>query len=100
MADKVRIGIIGAGNYSVSRMLPGFQKVEGCEVVAVANRRGETAEKVAAQFGIGRVEDDWRSIIAADDVDGVLIGTPPNVHLEIALAALTAGKHVLCQTRI
>jgi len=100
MADKVRVGIIGAGNYTVSRMLPGFQKVDGCEVTVVANRRRETAEKVAAQFGIGRVVDDWRELLASDDVDAVLIGTPPNVHREMTLAALEAGKHVLCQTRI
>ena len=48
MPDKVRIGIIGAGNFTVSRILPGFKSVEGCEITTVANRRKETAEKVAA----------------------------------------------------
>jgi predicted dehydrogenase len=100
MADKVRIGIIGAGNYTVSRMLPGLQKVADCDVTVVANRRRETADKVAAQFGIPTVADDWRQVLASADVDAVLIGTPPNVHREITLAALEAGKHVLCQTRI
>src|SRR6266699_3230643 len=100
MADKVRIGIIGAGNYSISRMLPGFQKIADCGLTVVANRRRETAEKVAAQFGIPTVLDDWRQVLASPEVDAVLIGTPPNVHKEITLAALEAGKHVLCQTRI
>jgi predicted dehydrogenase len=98
--QKVRIGIIGAGNYTTSRMLPGFQKVEDCEVTAVANRRRESAEKVATQFGIPRVFDDWRQVIESPDVDAILIGTPPNVHKEMTLAALDAGKHVLVQTRI
>lgn len=100
MADKVRIGIIGAGSYTVNRMLPGFQKTPDCEVTTVANRRRENAEKVAAQFGIPNVLDDWRQVIETDDVDAVLIGTPPSTHREMTLAALDAGKHVLCQTRI
>ncbi len=100
MADKVRIGIIGAGNFTVSRILPGFKAVEGCEVVMVANRRKETAEKVAAQFDIPEVAEDWHDIIKSDGVDAVFIGTPPNLHKEAAIAALSAGKHVLCETRI
>jgi len=100
MADTVRIGIIGAGSYTVNRMLPGFQKAANCEVTTVVNRRRENAEKVAAQFGIPHVADDWRQVIESSDVDAVLIGTPPGSHFEMTLAALEAGKHVLCQTRI
>jgi len=100
MADKVRIGIIGAGNFTVSRILPGFKAVEGCEVTTVANRRKETAEKVAAQFEIATVVEDWHDVIASDEVDAVFIGTPPYLHREATLAALEAGKHVLCETRI
>jgi predicted dehydrogenase len=100
MPDKTRIGIIGAGAFTVGRMLPGFLKAPDCEVVVVANRRRENAEKVAAQFGIPEVAEDWQSIVASDAVDAVLVGTAPNLHREITLAALEAGKHVLCQTRI
>ncbi len=100
MPDTVRIGLIGAGGYTVNRMLPGFQKAANCEVTTVANRRRENAEKVASQFNIPNVMDDWRQVIESDDVDAVLIGTPPNTHPEMTLAALEAGKHVLCQTRI
>lgn len=100
MPQKVRIGIVGAGNFTVSRILPGFQKVPDCEVTFVANRRRETADKVAGQFGIPRAGNDWRELIASSDVDAVLIGTPPYLHKEVALAAIGAGKHVLCETRI
>jgi predicted dehydrogenase len=100
VADTVRIGIIGAGSYTVNRMLPGFLKAPHCSVTTVANRRRENAEKVAAQFGIPDVADDWRQVLGSREVDAVLIGTPPNTHLEMTLAALEAGKHVLCQTRI
>jgi predicted dehydrogenase len=100
MADKLRIGIIGAGNFTVSRILPGFQQAEGCVVTTVANRRKETAEKVAAQFGIEKVAEDWHEVVESEDVDAVFIGTPPYLHWEATLAALAAGKHVLCETRI
>jgi predicted dehydrogenase len=100
MADKVRVGILGAGNYTVNRMLPGFMKAPNCEVTTVVNRRRENAEKVAAQFGIPNVANDWRQVIASDSVDAVLVGTAPSLHKEMVLAALEAGKHVLCQTRI
>jgi predicted dehydrogenase len=100
MAVKVRVGILGAGNYTVNRMLPGFMKAQNCEVTTVVNRRRENAEKVAAQFGIPNVADDWRQVVESDDVDAVLVGTAPALHKEMVLAALDAGKHVLCQTRI
>jgi predicted dehydrogenase len=100
MANKVRVGIIGAGSYTVNRMLPGFMAAANCEVTSVANRRRANAEKVAAQFGIPNVLDDWRQVIASDAVDAVLIGTAPSLHKEMVFAALDAGKHVLCQTRI
>jgi predicted dehydrogenase len=100
MPETVRIGVMGAGGWTVSRILPGFQKVANCEVTTVANRRRENAEKVAAQFGIPNVKDSWREVIESSDVDAVLIGTPPSTHREMTLAALAAGKHVLCQTRI
>jgi len=62
MADKVRIGIVGAGGWTVNRMLPGFQKA--AEVTAVANRNRANAERVADQFGIENVLDDWSQVIA------------------------------------
>jgi predicted dehydrogenase len=100
MAERVRIGIIGAGNFTTGRLLPGFQALPDVQVTAVANRRRESAERVAAQFGIPRVARDYHELLAGDDVDAVLIGTPPYLHQEATLAALDAGKHVLCETRI
>jgi predicted dehydrogenase len=99
MRDTIKIGVIGAGNYSKNRMLPNFVKLPGVEVVAVANRSVASAEKIAQQLEIADVLDDWRELLSRD-LDAVLIGTPPDAHPEIASAALDAGKHVLCQTRM
>jgi predicted dehydrogenase len=66
--------------------------------LAVLAGRDETRAKAAAQrFGWAEVETDWRKLIARDDVDLVDICTPGDSHAEIAIAALEAGKHVLCE---
>ena len=100
MADKIRIGFIGAGGYSRSRHIPGFQKLPDVEVVAVANRSVASSQKICDEFGIPDALDDWRRLLERKDIDAVLVGTPPYVHREIVSAALDAGKHVICQTRI
>ncbi len=100
MPERVRIGIIGAGSFTTNRMLPNFQKLPDVEVTVIANRSLASAERVAAQFGIPQVAADFRDLVANSDVDAVFIGTPPYLHKEATFAALDAGKHVLCQTRI
>ncbi|MEA5360523.1 Gfo/Idh/MocA family oxidoreductase [Amycolatopsis sp., V23-08] len=66
--------------------------------LAVLAGRDETrAHDAAAKFGWEAVETDWRKLIARDDVDLVDICTPGDSHAEIAIAALEAGKHVLCE---
>ncbi len=100
MDSRVRVGLVGAGGFTLNRMLPNLVKIPTAEVTVVSNRSRESGEAVAERFGIPRVTTDWHSVVDAADVDAVFVGTPPYVHLEIVLAALAAGKHVLCQTRI
>lgn len=100
MTNRVRIGIVGAGGFTTGRMLPNLVNLPEAEVTAIANRSQASGELVAEKFGIPRVATAWREIVDSPDVDAVFIGTPPSLHLEVTLAALDAGKHVLCQTRI
>src|ERR671936_794859 len=101
MTDKpIRVGFIGAGRNTRERHIPGFQKQPGVEFVAVANRSRESSERVAKEFGIRRVEADWRAVVSAPDVDAICIGTWPYTHCEMTIAALAAGKHVLCEARM
>ena len=98
--QPIRIGIIGAGGIVTSRHLPGFGKIVDCEVVAVCNRRRESSEAVAREWNIPHVVDTAEALIAREDINTVLIGTYPNLHKELSLAALQAGKHVFCQARM
>jgi predicted dehydrogenase len=63
---------------------------------AVCDAAAERAQDFGARFG-GAVETDWRSAVARDDIDAVVVSTPPHLHAEMAVGALEAGKHVLCE---
>ena len=101
MSDPIiRVGFVGAGNNTRVRHIPGFKAIPGVEFVSVANRTRQSGEKVAAEFGIARVYDSWQELVHADDIDAVCIGTWPYMHCPITVAALAAGKHVLCEARM
>lgn len=100
MSKPVRIGIIGAGGNTRTRHIPGFKAIPGVEVVAVCNRTQASGEKVAKEFGISRVTENWKEIVEAPDIDAICIGTWPNLHGKLTVAALRAGKHVLTEARM
>lgn len=96
----IRVGLIGAGGNVRNRHIPGFQKVEGLEVLAVANRSLESSRSVADQFNIPRVYGSWRELLEDDEINAVCIGTWPYMHRTLTLAALEKGKHVLTEARM
>ena len=98
--QTIRIGVAGAGANSRARHIPGFQALAGVEVVGVANRSRDSGQRVADEFGIERVYDNWLEMVQSPDIDAVCIGTWPYMHSPIALAALDAGKHVLTEARM
>ena len=67
------------------------------DLVAIGGRDAAAAGAMARRFDWQHVETDWRALISRDDVDLVDICTPGDTHSEIAIAALEAGKHVLCE---
>lgn len=97
---NISVGIIGAGANTTSKHIPGLQAIEGVDIVAVCNRSRESGERVAAQFNIPHVYEDWKSLINAPEVDAVMIGTWPYMHCRLTLAALAADKHVMCEARM
>ena len=101
MADlEIRVGLIGAGGNVRNRHIPGFQKVEGLEIVAVANRSVESGRAIADQFDIPRVYGSWQELLEDDDINAVCIGTWPYMHKTMTIAALESGKHVLTEARM
>ena len=98
--EPLRIGLIGAGANTRLRHIPGFRAIAGVELAAVCNRSRASGERIAADYGVGRVETDPAAILEAPDIDAVCIGTWPYRHREYAVRALEAGKHVLCEARM
>lgn len=96
----IRIGVIGAGANTRAKHIPGFQSIPGVEVAVVCNRSLESSRRVAREFGIPHVAEQWREVIESPDVDAICIGTWPNLHARLAIDALRAGKHVLTEARM
>jgi predicted dehydrogenase len=96
----LRIGIVGAGANTRAKHIPLLQKIPGVKIVMVANRSMASAQAVAREFGIPGVARHWREVVAAPDVDAVVVGTWPYLHAEVSCAALANGKHVLSEARM
>jgi predicted dehydrogenase len=90
-----KIGIIGVG-FGAQVHAPAFRS-EGWEVAAICSRTREKAQKAAAEAGIDGVYTDPMDLIRRDDLAAVSIITPPGAHRALSIAALQAGKHVLCE---
>jgi predicted dehydrogenase len=91
-------GFMGRAHSNAYKRLNDFFPVEHRPVLqAVAGRNEEKAKAFAAVWGYGRVESDWRRLVAAGDIDLIDICSPNNTHREIAIAAAEHGKMVLCE---
>lgn len=98
--QTIRIGIVGAGSNTREKHIPGLQNIDGVKIVSVANRRRESSERVAREFSIPKVYDSWQDLVKAPDIDAVVIGTWPYLHCPVTIAALSEGKHVMCEARM
>ena len=102
-AQPLRVAMIGYGfmgaAHSVGwRQAPRmFDLPRAVEMTAVVGRNADAVASAAAKWGWAESATDWREVIARDDIDIVDIVTPGESHAEIAIAALEAGKHVLCE---
>jgi predicted dehydrogenase len=95
---SIGVGIVGVG-FGARVQLPGFRRLEpeDVHVVAVCARDRAAARRAAEEGSVSSAYDDWRDLVADEEVDLVSIATPPAAHREIALGALEAGKAVLCE---
>jgi len=92
----VRIGFIGSG-FARRVQLPGLAFVPGARATAIASGHRANAEAVAREFGLPQVFDDGVELARSADVDLVVVSSTPDSHARYAIAALEAGKHVLCE---
>lgn len=92
----LRVGIVGIG-WGAHVQVPGFRAADGLDPVALCARTPERLAKVSARVGIEDTSTSWREFVRRDDLDVISVATPTALHAEITLAALEAGKAVLCE---
>ncbi len=91
-------GFMGAAHSVGWRQAPRvFDLPEQVETAVVVGRNAAAVEQAARHWGWAEAATDWREVIARNDIDVVDVVTPGDSHAEIAIAALEAGKHVLCE---
>jgi predicted dehydrogenase len=96
---NLRIGFIGCGGIAFGKHLPGMAQQPGVDLVAFCDIIVERAEDAAKQYGTpdAKVYTDYRELLKDESIDAVHVLTPNVSHCEITVAALEAGKHVLCE---
>jgi len=92
----IRWGLLGTSRINL-KLMAGASLSENAEIVAVGSRSAETAEAFAATHGIARAHSTYEGLLADPDVDAIYISLPNSLHHPWTLAALAAGKHVLCE---
>jgi len=95
--SKLTVAVVGTGRWAQRAHIPGWQRDGRAEVVALADTDADALAETAAMFGVGRTVSDYRELLEDPAIDVVDVVTGNQPHYEISWAALTAGKHVLCE---
>jgi predicted dehydrogenase len=95
--DNLRIGILGAARIAPAAIIKPARKVGEATIGAVAARDKSRAEEFAKKHGVPRVHDSYSALIADPELDAIYNPLPNGLHAEWTIAALEAGKHVLCE---
>ena len=100
MADKLRVGIIGAGRWSKRAHIPGWVRSDLCDLVVICDRDEELAREAAEKFGVPEVMTDAEAMIRRDDLDVIDVCTRDEhgeSHEPLTTLAIECGKHVLVE---
>jgi predicted dehydrogenase len=100
MANRVKWGVIGVAGIAVNRVIPGMQKCERSEIVAIASRDLDKAKGAAAKLGIPKAYGTYEALLADPEVEVIYNPLPNHLHVSWSIKAAEAGKHVLCEKPI
>ena len=93
---RIRVGVIGAGSWTISSHLPNLANDSDVEFVGVSRKGPELLGWVKDEFGFAMASEDYRDVLDAG-IDVCIVGSPSALHFEHANAALAAGAHVMCE---
>lgn len=96
---KVKVGIIGVGGIANGKHMPNLARLENVELIAFCDIIRERAEEGARKYGApnAKVFTDYKDLLSMNEVEVVHVLTPNSSHAEISIAAMNAGKHVMCE---
>jgi predicted dehydrogenase len=96
----VRWGVISTANIGVAKVLPSMMKSKQIEILAIGSRDLKLAKKWGKKLGIPRAYGSYEELLADPDIEAVYNPLPNHLHVPLTLAAVKAGKHVLCEKPI
>ena len=93
----MKVAVIGCGTIANAAHIPSYMNNENAEIAYFCDIIPERAEKAVSDYGVGKAVTDYHEILKDPEVTAVSICTPNNVHAQIAIDCMRAGKHVLCE---
>ena len=93
----IRMGILGAAKIAPKAVIDPVSRRDDCEIVCVAARDGAKARAYADEHSIPEIAETYEALIARPDIDLIYNALPPNRHADLSIAAMEAGKAVLCE---
>ncbi len=94
---SVAVGVLGAGNFAMSTLLPAIKHIRGAQLVGVCAASGAHARHAGDKFGFRYCVTNEQNVLNDPDVNTVVIATRNHLHAGQVLAAIEAGKHILCE---
>jgi predicted dehydrogenase/threonine dehydrogenase-like Zn-dependent dehydrogenase len=95
--NAVRVGVLGAGSFAMSTLLPAIKHVGGSDMISIGAANGSHARHAAARFGFASCATDEQLILTDPKINTVVIATRHHLHANQAIQALKNGKHVFCE---
>ena len=96
---RLRLGIIGCGGIANGKHLPALKAIDRADIVAFCDLIEERAQKAAKEYGVENalVTTDYTELLKDESIDVIYVLTPNRSHADLSIAALNAGKHVMCE---
>ena len=100
MSRKIKWGVLSTANIGVRKVIPAMQAGAYAEIVAIASRDGEKAEKIAAELDIPKAYGSYEELLADKSIEAIYNPLPNHLHVPVTIQCMNAGKHVLCEKPI
>lgn len=97
MAAEIGVGLVGLGFVGAGAHLPALKKIDHARLAGIADRNEAVLDKQAAKHGVSTTYTNYEELLRNPAVEAVIVSVPTQYHAPVALAALQAGKHVLCE---